>query len=256
MTGRLSCSPAWSLPRQPHRGACLPPCPHHQWARAPRWIAIASAAAGCGIWAAHLIAMLAGRPGIALGYDIVLAALSLLPPWRSPAPVSRSRSTTRKSQRALRGHRRVGGGVRALPRHFGNSPAGPDRLVVGRCRAVGRSRPVLRKSLACRRHAPRRDERHHYRGHSADADHSRITSPRCAPYLLPDLNADASDFLPMSFALLIASTALGVLGVSLAAAVADRRQRGWRSRSTTCRKASSCSTRRTFCRGRNYQLQL
>jgi diguanylate cyclase (GGDEF)-like protein len=42
------------------------------------WIAIAGAAAGCGIWATHFIAMLAYDPGVAVAYDIGLTALSLV----------------------------------------------------------------------------------------------------------------------------------------------------------------------------------
>ena len=42
------------------------------------WIAMAGAATGCGIWATHFVAMLAYEPGVAVGYDIGLTALSLL----------------------------------------------------------------------------------------------------------------------------------------------------------------------------------
>src|SRR6476620_9777417 len=42
------------------------------------WVAIAGAAAGCGIWTTHFIAMLAYEPGTPVGYDISLTILSLL----------------------------------------------------------------------------------------------------------------------------------------------------------------------------------
>ncbi len=42
------------------------------------WLVGAGAAAGCGIWATHFIAMLAYDPGIGLSYSIGLTALSLL----------------------------------------------------------------------------------------------------------------------------------------------------------------------------------
>jgi len=42
------------------------------------WVATAGAAAGCGIWATHFIAMLAYEPGIATGYAVGLTMLSLL----------------------------------------------------------------------------------------------------------------------------------------------------------------------------------
>src|SRR3954468_4453527 len=41
------------------------------------WILAAGAAAGCGIWATHFVAMLAYEPGIAIAYNIGLTALSL-----------------------------------------------------------------------------------------------------------------------------------------------------------------------------------
>jgi methyl-accepting chemotaxis protein len=42
------------------------------------WIATAGAAAGCGIWATHFMAMLAYAPGVPVAYDIALTALSLV----------------------------------------------------------------------------------------------------------------------------------------------------------------------------------
>ena len=43
------------------------------------WLCLDAAAAGCGIWATHFIAMLAyEQPGIAFGYDVTLTGLSLL----------------------------------------------------------------------------------------------------------------------------------------------------------------------------------
>jgi methyl-accepting chemotaxis protein len=42
------------------------------------WIVAAGAAAGCGIWATHFLAMLAYEPGIPIAYDIDLTVLSLV----------------------------------------------------------------------------------------------------------------------------------------------------------------------------------
>src|SRR5215475_1372618 len=42
------------------------------------WLITAGAATGCGIWATHFIAMLAYNPGVSIGYDVGLSALSLL----------------------------------------------------------------------------------------------------------------------------------------------------------------------------------
>src|SRR5215470_1527297 len=41
------------------------------------WLAIAGCAAGSGIWATHFIAMLAYEPGVPVGYNVALTALSL-----------------------------------------------------------------------------------------------------------------------------------------------------------------------------------
>ena len=42
------------------------------------WLSLDAAAAGCGIWATHFIAMLAYDPGVGVGYNLALTALSLL----------------------------------------------------------------------------------------------------------------------------------------------------------------------------------
>jgi methyl-accepting chemotaxis protein len=42
------------------------------------WLATTGAAAGCGIWSTHFIAMLAYDPGVGIAYDVPLTALSLL----------------------------------------------------------------------------------------------------------------------------------------------------------------------------------
>jgi NO-binding membrane sensor protein with MHYT domain len=42
------------------------------------WLSLDAAAAGCGIWATHFMAMLAYGPGIGAGYNLVLTILSLL----------------------------------------------------------------------------------------------------------------------------------------------------------------------------------
>ncbi len=41
------------------------------------WLVLAGTAGGCGIWATHFIAMLAYTPGVEVGYDIRLTAISL-----------------------------------------------------------------------------------------------------------------------------------------------------------------------------------
>jgi diguanylate cyclase (GGDEF)-like protein/PAS domain S-box-containing protein len=43
-----------------------------------RWVLLDAAAAGCGIWSTHFIAMLAYDPGVAAGYDLLLTVISLI----------------------------------------------------------------------------------------------------------------------------------------------------------------------------------
>src|SRR6202035_3704889 len=42
------------------------------------WLILDAAAAGCGIWATHFIAMLAYDPAIGAGYNLAITILSLL----------------------------------------------------------------------------------------------------------------------------------------------------------------------------------
>src|SRR5579863_6297540 len=42
------------------------------------WLSLDAAAAGCGIWTTHFIAMLAYDPGVGAGYNLALTILSLL----------------------------------------------------------------------------------------------------------------------------------------------------------------------------------
>src|SRR5262245_43268175 len=42
------------------------------------WILTAGMTTGCGIWATHFIAMLAYDPGVVIGYDLGLTALSFI----------------------------------------------------------------------------------------------------------------------------------------------------------------------------------
>ena len=42
------------------------------------WLSLDAAAAGCGIWATHFIAMLAYTPAAGAGYNLTLTGLSLL----------------------------------------------------------------------------------------------------------------------------------------------------------------------------------
>ena len=52
-------------------------CSSQGWARAT-WILVAGTAAGFGIWATHFIAMLAYDPGIGIAFNLTLTALSLV----------------------------------------------------------------------------------------------------------------------------------------------------------------------------------
>ena len=42
-----------------------------------RWLTVAATVFGCGVWTTHFVAMLAFRPNLPIGYDVVLTALSI-----------------------------------------------------------------------------------------------------------------------------------------------------------------------------------
>jgi NO-binding membrane sensor protein with MHYT domain len=63
------------------------------------WLSLDAAAAGCGIWATHFIAMLAYDPGIGAGYNLVLTILSLLIAMLITGAGRRRRSTERDRPR-------------------------------------------------------------------------------------------------------------------------------------------------------------
>jgi diguanylate cyclase (GGDEF)-like protein/PAS domain S-box-containing protein len=195
-----------------------------------RWIAIASAAAGCGIWAAHLIATLAGRPGLAFSYDIVLAALSLFAAVAITGTGFALAVYDKKILSAFLGGAIVGLGV-AFAHYLGIWAVHPSGRIIWSWSIVGLSvgQAVCLGSLSLAA-ATRREGTN---GTIIGAILLTLTilshhfSAMGAVQLVPDPTGDAvgAAFSPVSVALLIASTALAVLGASLAAAVADRRQR-------------------------------
>ncbi len=65
----FSCYTAFSLvarARQPEKPSAF------------RWLVAAAVVTGCGIWATHFVAMLGFDPGLPIGYDVTLTALSAL----------------------------------------------------------------------------------------------------------------------------------------------------------------------------------
>ena len=196
----------------------------------PRWIAIASAATGCGIWATHLVAMLAGRPGLAFGCDVVLAALSLFAAVAVSGTGFALAIYDKKILSAFLGGAIVGLGV-AFAHYLGIWAVHPPGRIIWSWEIVGLSVGLATGlgslSLAA---AMRREGTN---GTIIAAILLTLTIlthhfwAMGAVQLVPDPNGTAAGgaFSPVSVALLIASAALAVLAVSLAAAVADRRQR-------------------------------
>jgi diguanylate cyclase (GGDEF)-like protein/PAS domain S-box-containing protein len=70
------------------------------------WIVAAGIGGGCGIWAAHFIAMLSYQPGVATSYDTGLTVLSLL-----PAVLGTSTALTLALYVPMRWSAPIGGGI-------------------------------------------------------------------------------------------------------------------------------------------------
>ena len=196
----------------------------------PRWIAIAGVAAGCGIWATHLVAMLAYKPAVVLGYDIVLAALSLSAAVAVTSTGLALAVYDKKFISSIVGGAILGLGV-AFTHYLGiwavQMPGRTVWAVEGVALSIAFAMAFGSLSLMA---ATRREGTN---GTIIAAilltltivSHHVAAMGAVRIVLDSAVQAGAPAFSPMSFALLIASIALAVTGMSLAGAVADRRQR-------------------------------
>jgi PAS domain S-box-containing protein len=194
------------------------------------WLATAGAAAGCGIWATHFIAMLAYEPGIPVAYSVSLLALSLAAAALVTGIGLSASLASRARWAAAVGGGIVGAGVAAMhytgmwalqvPGHITWDPA-----LVAASIAFG-----IVFGMGALAIAVRRDEvpatliaallltlaivSHHF-------------TAMGAVEIVPDPTrlVDVFSLSPTALALAIAGTAVAVLGMSLAGAFADRRLR-------------------------------
>src|SRR5262245_18540313 len=194
------------------------------------WIITAGTATGCGIWATHFVAMLAYDPGVVIGYDIGLTALSLIAAIAiTSIGLATARYVTARCSNAL-GGAIVGAGVASmhytgmwavqLPGHITWAPA-----LVAVSILLGMAFGAAALTLSSNR-----------RGAAATsmaatpltlAVVSHHVTAMGAVEIVPDPARVVAEHLlsPTSLAWAIANAAIAILGMSLAGAFADRRLR-------------------------------
>jgi diguanylate cyclase (GGDEF)-like protein len=195
------------------------------------WLVLAGAAAGCGIWATHFIAMLAYEPGVATAYDTGLTVLSLI-----LAALVTGVGLTVAVQGGLGwlgppiGGAIVGGGVACmhytgmfalqLPGHITwSTPLVAASIALGMvfgsaALAAGVHKEVRRWTLAAAVLMTLAIVSHHFTAMGAVEiipDPTRVITP--------------SSLSPTMLAMAIAAVAVAILGMSFAGAFADRRMR-------------------------------
>jgi diguanylate cyclase len=194
------------------------------------WLALAGAAAGCGIWATHFIAMLAYEPGVPVAYDIALTALSLafagaITGFGFALAVGKP-----KLSRAALAGAVIGGGVGSMhytgmwalefPRRITWHPGLVVASILFGIVLAGAAMAVATR----------------YKGKGYDLAAAlllmlAIVSHHFAAMGAVDVIADPTQSIqpfsldPASLALAVAAVAVLILGLSLAGALADRRVR-------------------------------
>ena len=192
------------------------------------WIAGAGAAAGCGIWATHFIAMLAYEPGVPVGYDVALTTLSLVAAVAMTSAGLAVACAMKSPRRASVGGVIVGAGVAVM--HYTGMAAlyVPGRVtwspaLVTASIAFGILLAVAALTVAARQRGARTTLSgavlltlaivlHHF-------------TAMGAVLIVPD-PARSIDPLAVSgsvLAMTIAAVTLGILGASIIAAVMDQR---------------------------------
>src|SRR6516165_1579271 len=194
------------------------------------WLATAGAAAGCGIWATHFIAMLAYEPGIPIGYSVSLLALSLTAAATVTGIGLGVSLASRARWAAALGGGIVGGGVAAMhysgmwalqvPGYITWDPAlVTTSIIFGIVFGMGALATAIRRdeigaTLIAAVLLTLAIVSHHF-------------TAMGAVEIVPDPTRliDAFSLSPTMLALAIAGVAIAVLGMSLAGAFADRRLR-------------------------------
>jgi diguanylate cyclase (GGDEF)-like protein len=195
------------------------------------WVGLDAIVGGCGIWATHFVAMLAYDPGMGAGYNIPITVLSLLLAVSIAAVGFCVALLNGRGSTAAIGGAIVGGGVAAmhytgmmaleLPASIVWSPA-----IVLWSIVFGAVLAALALAVAARR-----DDRRHMTSATAlltVAIVSHHFTGMGAITLVPDstIAADGLAISPATLSFLTAVATFAILGISLVAAVLDRRAKG------------------------------
>ncbi|KRR14323.1 EAL domain-containing protein [Bradyrhizobium valentinum] len=195
------------------------------------WICLDAAVGGCGIWATHFVAMLAYDPGAGAGYSIPVTLLSLVFAISIVAiGLCIALSSARQSVVAL-GGAVIGGGVAAM--HYTGMAALELPAFIVWSRSIVVASIVLGSLFAAVALlvAVRRDNPVHTLAATAlltVAIVSHHFTAMGAVTLIPDptLGSDGLSISPTALSFLTAVAAFAILGLSLLAAMIDRRAKG------------------------------
>jgi diguanylate cyclase (GGDEF)-like protein/PAS domain S-box-containing protein len=195
------------------------------------WIALTGAAAGCGIWATHFIAMLAYDSGVAVAYNVPLTVVSLLAAIViASAGLAYALFATRRFAAAIGGGI-IGGGVAAM--HYlgmlaleipGRVTWSVDLVATSILLGIAFGAGALELAV-------RRDDVRGAVGAAlllALAIISHHFTAMGALDIVPDpaRGIDAMSISPGALALAVAGVTVAILGMCLVGAVVDRRMHG------------------------------
>ena len=195
------------------------------------WIGLDAAVGGCGIWATHFVAMLAYDPGAGAGYNIPVTLLSLLFAICIVAiGLCIALSSARRSVVAL-GGAVIGGGVAAM--HYTGMAALELPACIVWAPGIVLASVVFGSVFAAMALlvAVRRDDPVHTlaaTGLLTVAIVSHHFTAMGAVTLIPDptLGSDGLSISPAALSFLTSIAAFAILGISLLAAMFDRRAKG------------------------------
>ncbi len=192
------------------------------------WVGTAGAASGCGIWATHFIAILAYEPGYAVAFDMELTALSLVVAiaLTSLGIATAVRSSSRWS--APLGGAIVGGGIAGM--HYLGMFAVelPGRItwsadLVAASILFGMMLGAAALALAVRRNSLAATLTAALMLTLAIVSHHFTAMGAVEIIADPSRSIQPTSLSPLTLAWAVANAAVAILGLSLAAAFADRR---------------------------------
>ena len=195
------------------------------------WLSLDAAAAGCGIWATHFIAMLAYEPDIGASYNIVLTILSLLIAVLITGAGMATALLDRGRWTAVLGGAVVGGGIAAM--HYTGMMAleMPGRITWLPNLVVASIALGIAFGAFAFYFAARRDD-------WANTSFATILfalailfthfTAMGAVLLVADPRSisDVTSFSPTSISLVVAGAVAVILGISLVSALSDRQSKG------------------------------